>query len=336
MTTISAHEGLYWTAEEGGAVRCALCPFHCRLKRGVRPVCGGRENRGGRMAATNYGMVGAVAVDPIEKKPLYHFMPGSRILSVGPNGCNMACSFCQNAHLSQSSAPVRYIAPERLAGMAVESGGIGVAYTYAEPLIWYEYLLDAGAAVREQGRKNVLVTNGLVEPEPFDRLAPLIDAMNIDLKSMDERFYRKVCKGPLAPVLTTIRRAVERGIHVELTNLLIPTLNDAPDQIDRLVAFVAGLGRTIPLHFSRYHPDHRLSIPATPKETLLRAARQASQRLDYVYVGNIDLPEWRQTRCPGCGAVAVRRGWFGVESMGVTATGACAVCGGSLTMTVAP
>ncbi len=288
------------------------------------------------MIATNYGQVGALAVDPIEKKPLYHFMPGSDILSVGPNGCNLACDFCQNAHLSHGRVALRYLSPKGLADKAVASGGVGVAYTYAEPLIWYEYLLDAGVAVRERGLVNVLVTNGLIEPEPFDRLAPLIDAMNIDLKSIDERFYKRVCKGPLAPALATIRTAAERGVHVELTNLVIPGLNDSPDQIERLVAFVADLDPSIPLHFSRYHPDHKMTIPATPEATLVRAAEQASERLSFVYIGNLDLPHWRETRCPSCGAGVIRRSWFGVEESSFNNQGGCGGCGAPLGITCAP
>lgn len=330
MSVNRVREGLYWKTISEETVQCLLCPFHCRLREGKRPICRGREYRDGKMVATNYGRIGAMSVDPIEKKPLYHFLPGRPILSVGPNGCNLACDFCQNATLSQREVATRFVSPDELADNAVSSGSVGVAYTYAEPLIWYEYLLDASAAVRDRGLANVLVSNGLIEPEPFERLAPLIDAMNIDLKSMDERFYKNVCKGPLQPVLETIKTAYAKGIHLELTNLVIPGLNDAPEQIERLIDFVAELDPGIPLHFSRYHPAHEMDRSPTPTETLLRAAEQASGRLSFVYVGNVDLPYWRQTRCPECGAVAVDRNWFGIATETMTDDGRCGSCGAGL------
>jgi len=266
-----------------------------------------------------------MAMDPIEKKPLYHFHPGSHILSTGPNGCNLSCQFCQNWEISQTEIPTARVEPKQLVQAAASHQSIGIAYTYTEPLVWFEYLMDACALARESGLANVLVTNGYVNPEPLEELLPLVDAMNIDLKSMDREFYREVCGGELEPVLRTIEKARGRCL-VELTNLVIPGLNDSPQQQGRLIDWVAGLDPGMPLHLSRYFPQYRMRRPATSEITMIEYANRARERLHYVYAGNIRLPDMADTICPGCGRVLVNRDGYRVRLAGLK-DGTCANCG---------
>lgn len=284
------------------------------------------------MFAVAYGLTTSFNFDPIEKKPLYHFYPGASILSVGINACNFSCSFCQNFEVSQRNAPTRYVSPEKLAQEARRGDCIGIAYTYTEPLMWYEYVLDSAKLAKEKGLKNVLVTNGYMEPEPFDKLLPHIDALNIDLKSMDEDFYKKVCRGGLAPVLRNIEKAAKQT-HVEVTNLVIPTLNDSDYNFERLADFIAGIDPAIPLHFSRYHPAYKMRIGETPVETLVRAAEIASRKLKHVYIGNIHLREWMNSNCAHCGNLLVERGGYCVTSAGVQ-NGLCVKCGNEVNIII--
>jgi pyruvate formate lyase activating enzyme len=253
-------------------------------------------------------------MDPIEKKPLYHFYPGTAILSIGPNSCSFACKFCQNSEISQFKAPTRKISAKQLLSLARQYGSIGVAYTYTEPLMWYEFLLDCGAELHAQGMYNVLVTNGYINPQPFTRLLPFVDAMNVDLKSIDDTFYRKLCGGVhLQPVLDTIATAYKAGVHIELTQLLIPGENDAQEQIERTVRWIADLGKDIPLHFSRYFPRFKFITPATPPATLEKAYNLAKQELQWVYVGNIALEVGNHSYCPECGNFLVERWGYKIK-----------------------
>ena len=242
----------YWVPE-GDAVRCGLCPHRCRIAEGKAGICGVRENRGGTLFAATYGKVATVAVDPVEKKPLYHFHPGARILSIGSAGCNFRCEFCQNWQLVLRQAPLEEVRIDQLLRIARRDGLVGIAYTYNEPFIQFEFVLECAKAFRAAGMKNVLVTNGYVCPEPLAELLPFVDAMNIDLKSMDPAFYRKVCGGERDPVLATIRTAA-KTTHVELTTLLYTGHNDADAQVRDVVDFVADTDRETPLHISRYFP----------------------------------------------------------------------------------
>jgi pyruvate formate lyase activating enzyme len=329
MNKLACHdvvEAAYWETRPDGKTLCRLCQFHCLIKADRVGICGVKKNIGGRLIATAYGQTTSFNFDPIEKKPLYHFYPGTSILSVGVNGCNLNCDFCQNYQVSQEDAVTEYISPEQLASAADRHGSIGVAYTYTEPLMWYEYVVDSAKLVRERGLKTVLVTNGLLEKEPFDEILPYIDAMNIDIKSMDEDYYKKVCHGKLAPVLRNVEEAVKKA-HVEITNLVVPTLNDSDDNFERLADFIAELDPMIPLHFSSYHPAYKMTIPSTPTETLVRAAEIASRKLKYVFIGNVNLPDWLNSYCPHCDALLVRReGFYGSEIPGVQ-KGLCLQCG---------
>ncbi|MDD2715493.1 MAG: AmmeMemoRadiSam system radical SAM enzyme [Candidatus Wallbacteria bacterium] len=296
-----------------GDVICLLCPHECRLKNGQTGNCKARTAIDGRLYSDNYGSVTGIGMDPVEKKPLYHFYPGSEILSIGTFGCNLHCFFCQNYSISQAVAQAKEIQPEDLADLLREYGGIGVAYTYSEPLIWYEFVSDCCRIVRKNGKKNVLVTNGFIKPEPLAELLPSIDAMNIDLKAFSDEFYRKHCGGQLAPVLETIRISA-KSCHVELTNLVVTDLNDNEEEFMELVEFVAEIDREIPLHISRYHPSYNCLNPATSQVTLQRFYQIAKEKLQFVYLGNLMDKEASSTFCPGCGKMVVERLGYNVRN----------------------
>jgi pyruvate formate lyase activating enzyme len=300
------YEKIDVSKEKGARVKCLLCPHECVIADGKRGICNVRENRSGKLIALTYGRIASAQMDPIEKKPLYHLHPGSQILSLGSVGCNFACGFCQNWSLVTSDIPSSYTNPEDVPELAKRYGSIGVAYTYNEPFIWYEFLLDSGTANREAGLLNVLVTNGFINREPLERLLPLIDAMNIDLKSINDSFYRKNCKGRLDPVKETIRYADEASL-VEVTCLIVPGENDSDEDIIELADFIAGVNVDIPLHLSRYLPHRSFKAPPTPAETMLRAYDIAKERLNYVYVGNIAADVGSDSYCPVCNALLVER-----------------------------
>jgi len=305
----------WWRPLENGQVACDLCPVECRLREGQTGPCATRSNHQGTMVPLHYGRIVSAAVDPVEKKPLYHFFPGRPILSVAAPGCNLHCMFCQNWNISQDGgARTEKTSPAELVAMARAEHSVGIAFTYSEPLVWFEFVKDTAEAFRAQGLKNVLVTNGYLKPAPLAELLPLIDAANVDLKSMDDLFYRKICKARLDPVLAAIRQFHAAGVHLEITNLLIPGHNDQDAQIAALVDFVADLGSDIPLHFSAYHPAWKLNAPPTPLATLLRARDLAGKKLKYVYLGNAKTAEGRDTVCPDCGTVVIERsGYRGVD-----------------------
>ncbi len=268
------------------------------------------------MVATGYGMLVSAANDPIEKKPLYHFLPGSRILSIGCNGCNLSCSFCQNWEISQQDVPGRYISPQELAVLGAADGSRGVAFTYSEPLIWFEYIVDSARLLREKGLKVVLVTNGVINPEPLEKLLPLVDAMNVDLKAINPQFYQGYCGGDfLETVKHTITTAFRNGVHVEVTNLLIPGCNDNPEEVERLVQWLAGVSPEIPLHISRFFPCYKMKhLDPTPENSLYQAFSIARKLLSFVYLGNLRDEEAQTTCCPNCGEALVKRGaFFGVR-----------------------
>lgn len=319
-------ESLYYEKLKDDKVRCDLCFHKCILKPGQMGLCMGRKNIDGTLYSTNYGKTTSLGMDPIEKKPLFHFHPGRDILSIAPNGCNLQCPFCQNAEISLNKISTRDITPQDLLALCEKYNSIGVAYTYSEPLIWYEFLLDAGKAIKDAGLKNVLVTNGVIEEEPFRSLIPLIDALNIDLKSIREDFYTKVVKGDLRYVLKTIEIAHETSL-VELTNLLITDVNDSDEDIEDLIDWVYNLDPSTPLHFSRYFPHYKMNNPPTPKERLEFAYNKAKEKLNHVYVGNIHIPETTNTYCPNCNNLLIERGGFyGAKIVGLDGK-KCNKCG---------
>jgi len=316
-----------WAVDLGeGEVECRLCPANCKLTEGKAGVCRSRYNSRGRLVTDNYGEAVTLAVDPIEKKPLYHFHPTAKILSTGPNGCNLGCLNCQNWAISQQASKTTYLSPEDLVSAALKQDSIGVAFTYTEPIIWYEYIMDVAPLLRKQGLKVVLVSNGYINQEPLGKLLPMVDAVNIDLKSMHPEFYKRICKGKLQPVLDSIRVFSQSEVHLEITNLVIPGHNDTDDDIMNLVEFVASLDRNIPLHFSAFRPDNKMMTEPTSAETLKRAYNLARKRLNYVFVGNVELAGCSDTICSGCGKLLIRRSWYRTQIGGLDGS-CCNACG---------
>jgi len=312
-------------AKKDSYIECSICPHYCKIKPGKQGLCRSRKNEKGTLLVTNYGETTSIALDPIEKKPLYHYYPGSQILSISCNSCNMFCPFCQNWEISQNEVKTEYISPEMLAKIAKEHASIGVAYTYTEPLMWYEYLLDAGEAIHKDGKKNVLVTNGLINEKPLLELLPLIDAMNIDLKTMNPEVY----KSPLGGDLDTVKRTIEIAhshCHIEITNLLVTTLNDRKKDIDKLIEYVAALDKDIPLHFSRYYPNYKYEQPPTPTKKLKYAYEKAKEKLNYVYLGNILTDDGSNTYCPKCSSLLIERMYFKAMTKGLKGD-KCVHCG---------
>ena len=281
-------EALFYEKQKGKQIRCFLCPHYCQIKDGAKGFCGVRSNQDGQLFSLNYGRVSSLALDPIEKKPLYHYHPGEFILSIGTVGCNLSCLFCQNWNISKDvAAPTEAMTSQEIVEKAKQLRSFGIAYTYNEPFIWYEFVYETAQLARKAGLENVLVTNGYVTLDPLKKLLPLVDAMNIDLKSIRDDFYKKVCSGSVAEVLETIRLAV-KSCHVEVTNLIIPTLNDSDEDLEDLVEWIrANAGDEVVLHFSRYFPCYKMSLPPTPKETLMRAEGIAKKKLKHVYLGNV-------------------------------------------------
>lgn len=300
-------EALFWVSAAGKMVKCLLCPHGCLIPQGRAGICGQRANIDGKLYSLNFRKCSSANVDPIEKKPLYHFYPGRMILSVGTVGCNLKCEFCQNWRISQTQAPTVLVDTDELIKKARETGSVGIAFTYNEPFIWYEFVLEGAVAFREAGMKVVLVTNGFVNPEPLAMLLPHVDAMNIDLKGFDNVFYTTICKGELAPVLATIQAVAAFGCHIEITNLVIPSKNDSREHIKTLVSWLASVNPAIPIHFSRYHPDYKFNVPETRKPFLRKARTIALRKLDYAYVGNVDDEELNSTFCPKCRQLLISR-----------------------------
>jgi pyruvate formate lyase activating enzyme len=319
----------YWEPGEG-TVNCHLCPWQCRVKPDSVGFCGVRRNVGGTLRSLNYGRVTSIGLDPIEKKPLYHFHPGSTILSLGTFGCNLSCSFCQNWEISKGQPATQALPPREALRLAEEqraaNGSIGLAYTYNEPFIWYEYVADTAPLIHEAGMKNVLVTNGMVEPEPLEALLPYIDAMNVDVKFWSKKKYEELCGGPGWHARDTVELASGK-CHVEITVLIIPGYNDTDEELVPLFDWAASVDRTMAVHISRYHPAFKLQAPPTPPEAMLHAYELARQRLDHVYVGNLYLPGTTDTECAQCGAVLVERSGYAVVVAGIDAEGRCKSCG---------
>ncbi|MCK4461543.1 MAG: AmmeMemoRadiSam system radical SAM enzyme [candidate division Zixibacteria bacterium] len=319
-------EAAFYQSISDDKLQCQLCPAECKLAEGQVGICGCRFNRQGTLYTDNYGEAVTLAVDPIEKKPLYHFHPTANIVSTGPNGCNLGCLHCQNWTISQSKVQTTYVEPSALVKMVTRFGSIGVAFTYTEPIIWYEYIMDTAPLLHQAGYKVVLVTNGYINAEPLSHLLEHIDAANIDLKGMQPEFYRKICKGELEPVLETIRTVADSHVHLELTNLLIPGKNDSDEDITKLVEFVASISDEIPLHLSAYHPQYKLNIEATPADTMLRAFSMARKRLKYVFLGNVALTNGSDSTCASCGNTLIRRSGYRTEIVGLDGS-KCSNCG---------
>ncbi|WED20678.1 AmmeMemoRadiSam system radical SAM enzyme [Vibrio sp. JC009] len=324
----------FWHRNENGLVVCDLCPRFCTLRDGKKGACFVREACDGEIVFTSYGRSSGFCIDPIEKKPLNHFYPGSSVLSFGTAGCNLGCKFCQNWNISKSRETSLLSAdasPESIARLAQERNCTSVAYTYNDPVIFLEYAADTASACRELGIKNVAVTAAYINPEPANVFFRDMDAANVDLKAFTEKFYRRLCSGHLAPVLDCLLYLKhETDIWLEITTLLIPGENDSNEELEALCCWVSdNLGPDVPIHFSAFHPDFKmLTTPRTPESTLLRAREIAiSNGLRYAYVGNVHNVDADSTYCPGCGKRLIKRDWYQLSSNEITLEGKCGYCG---------
>lgn len=291
-------EAKYYKKGDKNEVYCILCPHYCKIKEENEGRCRVRKNIDGILYTLNYGKVTSYAYDPIEKKPLYHFYPGSSIFSVGSFGCNLGCSFCQNWEIVYNESLMMDMSEDDIIQLAEAKDSIGVAYTYNEPSIWFEYILDISKKIKAEGLKNVMISNGYINEEPLRELLPYVDAMNIDLKSIEDSFYKSICKGSIEPVIRTIEIA-SKETHVEVTTMLIDGENASLGEVRRLAERIANIDKSIPLHLSRYFPAYKMKIASTSIETLLQARNIAREYLEYVYVGNV----WgidNNSYCPKC------------------------------------
>lgn len=284
-------EAIYFTLKEKDQIQCDLCPNYCLIKPDTAGRCLSYWNQNGKLWNQRYGQIVSAAMDPIEKKPLYHFFPGSIILSIGFYGCNLSCQFCQNYTLSFGSGTQDEVSPEALCIQAEKANSIGIAFTYNEPFTMYEYILDTFKLCHQKKLKTVLVTNGYINPIPLSNLLPFVDAMNIDIKSMKNSFYQKICHANLSPVLSTVARCA-LSCHIEITNLVIPGENDSDEDFILLRDFIFDINPEIPLHLTRYFPCYHFLTPPTPVKTLLHAKEIVTQKLKYVYIGNVGKGEF--------------------------------------------
>jgi pyruvate formate lyase activating enzyme len=318
-------------------VTCELCPRYCTIPEGGAGDCRVRVNIDGKLIATTYGRPSSVHIDPVEKKPLYHFYPGSAVFSIATAGCNLHCRNCQNWQLSQRGGEemerIYRAEPAAVVDAALEENSHSIAYTYSDPIIFYEYVYDTSVLAHEQGLKNIFVTAGYINEKPMRRLCQVIDATNIDLKAFDDAFYRRNCSGTLKPVLDAMVIAREEGVWLEVTNLVIPTLNDDIATVRRMAHWIRdNLGEETPLHVSRFTPHYQMrNLPPTPVESLQRVWQEAKDAgLKYVYIGNIYGHRSESTYCPNDNTRLIHRVGFSVEEYNLTRDGRCPVCNQSV------
>ncbi|HHC71283.1 MAG TPA: AmmeMemoRadiSam system radical SAM enzyme [Thiotrichales bacterium] len=327
-------ETRYWHTLEDGRVQCDLCPRECRLHEGQRGLCFVRACQDGKVVLTTYGRSSGFCVDPIEKKPLNHFLPGTAVLSFGTAGCNLACKFCQNWDMSKAREMdilADQASPEKIARVAAELGCRSVAYTYNDPVIFHEYAIDVAKACRERGIRSVAVTAGYISPEPRKEFFAHMDAANVDLKAFTEEFYHKLTGGHLQPVLDTLEYIRhETDVWLEITTLLIPDHNDSDEELERLTRWVVEhLGPDVPVHFTAFHPDWKMrDVPPTPPATLSRARRIAMENgIRYAYTGNVHDEEGGSTWCHQCGEKLIGRDWYNLTAWNLDEKGHCRHCG---------
>jgi len=315
----------------GDKIQCILCPHNCIIGEGMTGICNVRKNNGEAIELLTYGVISGYALDPIEKKPLYHFYPGTNILSIGSYGCNMRCDFCQNYTISQRNMAgfTTKTEPEKIIRSAQTAlHNIGIAFTYNEPIIWFEYIRDVALKARKKGLRTVMVSNGYVNKEPLDEIISFTDAFNIDLKAFNNEFYRKLAGAGLEPVKNTLKQIAKSGKHLEITTLIIPGQNDSENEMVMQAEWIAGeLGKNIPFHLSRYFPMYKREDPATSQETLMKLAEIASRSLTWVYVGNMNSEGGQQTKCPGCGITVTKRSKYHAKLQNLDQKGNCKVCG---------
>ena len=325
-------EARWYISHDDGSVQCTLCPHNCKLADEKSGICRVRTNKAGRLTSSVYGIVSAIHIDPIEKKPLYHFHPGSHILSLGTYGCNLRCYFCQNCSISQSAPDAgsikNFYTPDQIIQLALQQpGNIGIAFTYNEPIVWYEYMFDIARLAKNAGLKTVMVTNGFINKAPLNELLPLIDAFSVDLKAFSDDFYKTVTSSKLEPVKESLTSISEAGKHLEVVNLVVPGLNDDEESFTNMVHWISGkLGKETVLHISRYFPNYKLATEATPVSSIKRLTCLAEKELTYVYAGNINNGN-NDTYCPKCKTLLITRNFYTVQTPGLDKLNRCKFCG---------
>jgi pyruvate formate lyase activating enzyme len=328
-------EALYYERIDG-KTRCTLCPHLCLVSEGNTGICKVRRNIGGKLIAETWGKLSGLHHDPVEKKPLYHFYPGSHVLSIGSVGCNMRCKCCQNWQISQTSIREyhfdRNYLPSEIAGLAKSDiKNLGIAYTYNEPGMWFEYMMETAQLIQEAGLKNIMVSNGFISEKPLDDLLRYIDAFNIDIKGFTEEFYRKFTGSSLQPVLQSLRQIRKSGRHLELTCLVVPGQNDDPVVFREMTEWIYNeLGPETILHISRYHPAYKMGLESTSAESMENLLNIAVEKLNYVYAGNIYIKNFQDTACSKCHTVVIKRAGYDVEMVALSKDGACSKCGNKI------
>jgi len=316
--------------KKGDSVQCLLCPQACLIPPNKRGLCGVRENREKKLYSLNFGKVASLNLDPIEKKPLFHFLPGSYSLSLATVGCNLSCSFCQNWEISQAYKkekvlPGKKIMPEEIVDLALKHNCQSISYTYTEPTIFFEYAYQISRIAHQKNLKNVFVSNGFINPGPIETISPHLDAINIDLKGFSEDYYKKICQGSLQPILNAVENYYKNKIFVEITSLIVPGHNDSERMIRKMAKFIAGLDKNIPWHISAFHPCHKMkNTPSTDVETIEKAREIGRQEgIKYIYAGNRG--ESDNTLCPSCKKVLIERSRFAVRRIN-TKNNLCPEC----------
>ena len=322
-----------------GVLNCHVCNRHCVISNGKTGFCEMRQNDNGTMYSLNYASASSVAVDPIEKKPLFHFYPGSLSFSLGSIGCNFTCPYCQNWAISQAyleEVGTRNILPDKAIKLAHENHCKSISWTYNEPTMWFEYTYDSAKMAQKENLKTVYVTNGYMSEEALDFIAPYLDAANVDLKGMSNKFYHELCEARLEPVLENIQTMHEKGIHLEVTNLIIPGYNDSEEDLKALVKFVADVGVEIPLHFTRFLPHYKMNqVPPTPVETLEKAQKMAIDAgIKYVYIGNVPGSNGENTHCPECKKLLIKRNGFYIAANNLKKDKKCPECGAKIDIVI--
>lgn len=329
--TYSLREAMFYQGLDNNQVRCQLCPRRCTIPEGKRGFCRVRENRGGKLYSLVYGKPCSVNVGPIEKAPLYHFVPGHKRLCLATVSCNLRCKFCHNWHISQvgpGEVSEYNLSPEEVVKEALRQGVNSISFTYTEPIVSYEYIYDTSKLAKEEGIKTSIVSNGYINPEPLRKLHSVLSAVKIDLKGFTEKFYREVCAAELEPVLKTLKVLKEEGAFFEIVNLVIPTLNDNAEEIKKMCEWIRNdLGNDVPIHFTRFTPSYRLTnLPSTPVKTLEMAVSTAHDvGLKYVYIGNVPGHKYNSTFCPKCEERLIHRIHFAVLSNSI-GDGKCRSC----------
>ena len=327
-------EALFYHKIDDEKVKCELCPHNCIISNGKSGTCKVRINKNGTLISENYGVVSSIGFDPIEKKPLYHFYPNTEILSVGSLGCNLHCKFCQNWQISQTSVSEfgresRFYKPDKIIELALSrENNSGIAYTYNEPIVFFEFVIDIAKKAKEHNLKNVMVTNGFINKEPLDELNKYIDAYSVDLKAFNNDFFTEYTKSKLGPVKESLMNIAKAGKHLEITNLVIPGLNDNPGEFEQMVKWIKeNLGKDVVLHISRYYPTYKLTIEATSVQKMIQLNEIAKNYLDHVYLGNVLLSEGNNTFCPNCNEMLISRSGYFTKLRSINKNGDCTNCG---------